>query len=122
MKITCTLALLAAVAVAAVASKSPEEHDEPSSGGTSFLRPGRRDQEKKDDIFEANPCKKYDPSSKEQYLCKQLQAYSSNGRGDKSGVVKNICKTIDEIYDSLITVDVIETAGLSLDDVLVFGK
>ena len=121
MKIVYTPTLLALVAVAAVASKPPKEHDEPSLG-TSFLRPGRRDQEKKDDIFAPNPCKKYDPSSKEQYLCKQLQAFSSNGDGNKFGVVDNICVTISEIYDSNIVVDVIETAGLSLDDVLGMGK
>ena len=70
---------------------------------------------------ETKPCQAYDPSSKVQYLCKQIEAYTSNGSGNKSGVVKNICKAIDEIYDSVIVVDVVETAGLSLDDVLALG-
>ena len=79
-----------------------------------------------------NPCKKYAPSSDERKLCILLRSYftkdeeseeseqseESDSSDDKSG----ICKKIDEIYDSIIVVDVIETAGLTLDDVLALSK
>ena len=78
-----------------------------------------------------NPCKKYAPSSDERKLCNLLRSYfmkdedeeseeseESYSSDDKSG----ICKKIDEIYDSIIVVDVIETAGLTLDDVLALSK
>ena len=65
---------------------------------------------------------KYGPSSKEQYLCKHIVAILNNGNGNNVGVVENIGKAIDEIYDSVVVVDIIETAGLSLEDVLLLGK
>ena len=77
--------------------------------------------QKKDDIFVHGCNENYDPSSNKQYLCKQVVAFS-NGGGNKDGVIKNICKTIDEIYDSNIVVDVLQTAGLFLNDVLDLRK
>lgn len=52
------------------------------------------------------------PGSKEQHLYNLLLA-ARNGKGNKSGVVKNIVKIIDEINDPNVVVRAIEAAGLS---------
>ena len=56
-----------------------------------------------------------------QRLCHELFA-AVHGKGDKSGVIKNIIKTIDDINDPNVVVDIVGGMDISLSDIRSLGK